>query len=234
MRTASISASVTRATISLTSRVLFVDDLAVDHADDAVGRAADADVVGDDQERQAALAVQPAHQLDDLLGVLAVEVAGRLVGPDDRRVVDERAGDRHALALAAGELVGQVRGALARARPARAPPSALRRASLAGTRATSSGSSTFSTARQDRHQVVELEDEAHPAGAVVGALARRHRAELDALDQHLAAVDPVEPGEAVEQRRLAGAARAHDRDHLAARTAKLTPRSACTCTLPVS
>ena len=70
--------------------------------------------------------------------------------------------------------------------------------------------------REDRHQVVELEDEAHPPRAVVGALAVGHRREGDALDQDLAAVDRVEAGEAVEQRRLAAAGRPHDRDHLAA------------------
>ena len=40
----------------------------------------------------------------DLVGGLRVEVAGRLVGQQDRRVVDQRARDRHALLLAAGEL----------------------------------------------------------------------------------------------------------------------------------
>src|SRR4249919_1348636 len=92
---------------------LLADDLAVDHADDPVGRAADGDVVGHDQERQALLAVQPSHQRDDLLGVLAVQVARRLVGPDDRRVVDEGPRDRRTLALTARELVRNVRVPLA-------------------------------------------------------------------------------------------------------------------------
>ena len=35
-----------------------------------------------------------------------VEVAGRLVGDEDERVVHERARERHALLLAAGELLG--------------------------------------------------------------------------------------------------------------------------------
>src|SRR5207247_10639562 len=38
-----------------------------------------------------------------------------------------------------------------------------------------------------------------------------------ALDQDVAGVDPGETGEAVEEGRLPGAARPHDRDHLAAR-----------------
>ena len=42
---------------------------AVDHPDDAVGRAADGEVVGDDQQREPALAVEPAQQRGDLVGV---------------------------------------------------------------------------------------------------------------------------------------------------------------------
>ena len=40
--------------------------------------------------------------------VTGIEVSGRLVGEQERRVVDERAGDRDALLLTAGELVGVV------------------------------------------------------------------------------------------------------------------------------
>ncbi len=52
--------------------------------------------------------------------------------------------------------------------------------------------------------------------AVVGALAVGHLRQGRPLDQDLALVDRVEPGEAVEQRRLPTAARAHDRHHLPA------------------
>ena len=88
--------------------------------------------------------------------------------------------------------------------------------------------------RQDRHQVVVLEDEAHPARAVVGALAVGHGRQGDAFDHDVAAVDGVEAGEAVQQRGLAAAARPHDGDHLAARRARgrcrAAPRPArCRC-----
>jgi hypothetical protein len=126
-------------------QTLFVDDLAIDHAHDPIGRTADADVVGDDQERQPTLAVQAAHQRHDILGVLAVEVSRRLVGPDDRRIVDERAPDRRPLPLPAESSSGTC--APRSANPTiSSAANALRRASLAGTRATSSGNSTFSTA----------------------------------------------------------------------------------------
>ena len=55
-----------------------------------------------------ALGVELAQQRHDLRARARVEVAGRLVGEDDRRPGDDRAGDRHALALAAGELLRAV------------------------------------------------------------------------------------------------------------------------------
>ena len=123
-----------------------VDDTAVEHPDDSVGPPADCDVVGDDQERQAALDVQPSHQRGDLLGRLAVEVAGRLVGPHDRGVVDERAGDRDALALAAGQLVRDVAGAVGEPDEPEGIQRALARLARRRPARSSSGNSTFSTA----------------------------------------------------------------------------------------
>ena len=121
------------------------DDQAVAHVDDAVAARADAGIVGDDDEGLALLRVELLHEAHDLVGGLRVERAGRLVGPDDRRVVDERAGDGDALALAAGEL----RRAVVRpvGRPTRSSACIARsRASRALTPETTSGSSTFSTA----------------------------------------------------------------------------------------
>ena len=76
-------------------------------------------VVGHEQDRLAA-GVQPAQQLDDLLAARRVERAGRLVGEQQRRLVGERAGDREALALAAGEHARHRRGLVADARAGRA------------------------------------------------------------------------------------------------------------------
>src|SRR6266540_7023793 len=102
MRIVSISSSVTREYMWHLQSLL-LDNLAVEHSHDAVGLASDRDVVRDDEKREPALQVQPAHELHDLGRVLGVEIAGRLVGPHDRGVVDERAGDRDALALTARE-----------------------------------------------------------------------------------------------------------------------------------
>ena len=79
-----------------------VDDLAVLHAGDALGGGGDVVVVGDHQDRLAAL-VEAAEQLDHLVAALGVEGAGGLVGEQERRLVGEGPGDGEALALAAGE-----------------------------------------------------------------------------------------------------------------------------------
>ena len=62
--------------------------------------------MSDHDDRLAELAVEQAEQPQDLVGALAVEVAGRLVGDDQVGVGDDRPGDRDALLLTAGELAG--------------------------------------------------------------------------------------------------------------------------------
>ena len=66
--------------------------------------ARDVVLVGDQDDRLAA-GVELVEDLHDLLAGPGVEVAGRLVGEDDRRAVDQGAGDGDALALSARELV---------------------------------------------------------------------------------------------------------------------------------
>ena len=59
--------------------------------------------------------VERREEVEDLAGRLAVEVAGRLVAEEERRVVDDRARDADALLLAAGELRRVVVGAVGEA-----------------------------------------------------------------------------------------------------------------------
>ena len=58
-----------------------------------------------DQDDRVAGGVQTCEQRHDFRAGLRIEVAGRLVGQQDRRIVHERAGDRDALALPSGQLV---------------------------------------------------------------------------------------------------------------------------------
>ena len=80
--------------------------------DDAVG------VLGDIgfmryQHNGVAFAMQVFHQLHDFVSGLRIKVAGGLVGQNDRRIIDEGAGNSDTLALSAGKFVGLMVHALA-------------------------------------------------------------------------------------------------------------------------
>jgi hypothetical protein len=68
--------------------------------------------VGNDNDRDSRF-VQLAQNCEDLLLACAVQIAGRLIGQDDARPVDQGARDRYTLLLAAGKFVGSMPGALA-------------------------------------------------------------------------------------------------------------------------
>jgi hypothetical protein len=116
----------------------------------------------------------------------AVEVPGRLVGEHDRRLADERAGDRDALALTARELVGR--------NPARcASPTCRQRLGCARSRRTEAGRAGV---EQPVGDVVEhglvlgeeelLEDEADPRRAQGRELAVRQAGDIEPGDPHRA------------------------------------------------
>ncbi len=67
----------------------------------------------DDDHRRVRIAVELLEQLDDAHAGGVIEIAGGLVGEEHARRVDERARDRDALLLAAGEPDGIVVGAVA-------------------------------------------------------------------------------------------------------------------------
>jgi hypothetical protein len=83
-----------------------LDDLAMAHHRDAVGHGHGLFlVVGDDDEGEAEALLQ-VHQLElGFLAQLLVEGAERLVEQQHLGALGQRTGERHALALAAGELV---------------------------------------------------------------------------------------------------------------------------------
>ncbi len=77
------------------------EDLAVADVDDAVGVFGDVGLVSDEDD-SVAFPVKLVEQRHDLDAGFGVEVAGRLVGQDDGRIIDKGAGDGDALALTAG------------------------------------------------------------------------------------------------------------------------------------
>jgi hypothetical protein len=157
--------------------------------------------------------VQLVQQRHDPLARARVEVARRLVREDDRRPPEQRAGDRDALALAAGELRRHVPRAMAEAhaverRRRLRPP--LRR--------------TPPRVQQPSGDVVErghpveqeelLEDEADPMGADGRELRLPHRRHVVPGDAHDAARGALERAHDVQQRGLARAGRPDHRREL--------------------
>src|SRR5262249_22629844 len=90
-------------------RSSFMVDQAVFHPDDANRMTAgQLLVLRDEHERGAVIADMRLKDLHDSGSVLAVEVAGRLIGKQQPRAIDKGAGDGNTLLLAAGQLAGQV------------------------------------------------------------------------------------------------------------------------------
>src|SRR5262249_42716643 len=76
----------------------------------AVRRPCQRDIVGNYQQRRTALTRQRQQDRQHLLGSFIIEVAGRLIRQQQRRLVHERASNRDALLLATGQRIdGAVR-----------------------------------------------------------------------------------------------------------------------------
>src|SRR6266700_3021848 len=74
------------------------------HDQDAICLSGDGRVVGNHDHGGVAFAGNPQYQSDDFGCGLRVQAPGRLVGQEERGLVDQRPGDGHALSLAAGHL----------------------------------------------------------------------------------------------------------------------------------
>src|SRR5829696_3792393 len=165
-------------------------------------------VVGDHHHGLSELVDRLAQQLEHLAARLRVEVAGGLVRKHDGGLRRERARDRDALLLAAGELRGPVGQAVAQADRVDQPvePLALRLAP--GDRQRQDDVLLRS---ENRDQVEELEDEAELVATQPRERSVVQPGDLHSVDRDAARCRPVETGEDVHERRLAGARGAHDR-----------------------
>ena len=170
-------------------------------------------VVGHHHHRRAG-AVDAVERLHDPDGRGRIEVAGRLVRKQERGVVDEGAGDREPLLLAAGELVGEVLGLVCEADQAQRV-----RDLGADLRARSAdhlqrvGDVVVDVAVGEQLEV--LEDGADAAAQLrdPGAAERR---DVPAGDQDLALGRLELVDQQLDQGRLAAAGRADEEDELAA------------------
>jgi hypothetical protein len=89
-------------------RQLVSDHEAVAEMNLSISAGGDIGIVGDHDERGAGFALASRKQVENMLAVDRVEVAGRLVGEDDGRVENKGAGKSDALLFSAGKLDGVV------------------------------------------------------------------------------------------------------------------------------
>ncbi len=195
-------------------RAVVFDDPPVAEAHHALGLRGDVGLVGD-QHDGAPFGVEVGEDREHVLGRVGVEVAGRLVGEDQRGVGDDRAGDRDALLLAAGELGGEVVQAVGHAHRRQRPFGA---AAALGAVQAGVGERQFDVGERGGagDEVEGLEDEAELAVAQVGELVLVEVVGVGAVDQVAPAGGDVEAAKDVHQRALAAAGAAHDRDEVAA------------------
>ena len=158
------------------------------------------------------VSTESRSELEDLAAGLRVEVAGRLVRKQDRRLRDERARDRNALLLSARELRRPVRSTSREARLLQQLVEPRGVGLLAGDRQRQ-GDVLFRG--EHRQKVEELEHEPDVLAAELRHLRVAEVRDLGARDRHRPARRLVEAGERVHERRLAGAGRPHDGDELA-------------------
>src|SRR4029453_15133127 len=173
-------------------------------------------VVGDHHDRDAELVVHALERIEHEGGRLAVELRRRLVSEQDHGQVRQRDGDRDALLFAAREL----------ARPvvrAEREPHDLEQLAWRPARggdlhtARGRGESDVLDDVQVRHQVARgsLPHEAHAVTPVRRELVLVEPSQVATLDLDRAGGRAVESTDHVQDRRLARAARAHDRQELA-------------------
>ena len=172
-----------------------------------------------------ALLVQVAQQVHDRLAVVRVQVAGGLVGEQDRRVPSQPAGHRHALLLTAGELRGVVLHAVRHADLLQRLLHAL--LALRGAHA-AIGQRQLDVLvdRQVADQVEGLEDEADLAVADARALGRLELLDRPAVERVAALGRRVQQAQDREQRGLAAARGPGDRDVLASLDLQMHARRA--------
>src|SRR3546814_17782438 len=86
------------------SQATLADDPAVLHLDDPSASFGERRIMGDDEQCRAGRVLAREEQVDDGRAGRSVQIAGRLVGEDDRRTGRNPARNGNALLLAAGKL----------------------------------------------------------------------------------------------------------------------------------
>jgi len=159
--------------------------------------------------------VKPLEQRHDFVAGGGVQVAGGFVGQQDGRVIDQRASDRDALPLAAGELVGFMEHAVAEADVFEGVAGTFEARRLAQTGVNERKLDVVQRIGAWQ-QIERLENETNLAVADLGELVVDHVRDVLAVELVAAGRRRIEAAEHVHQGGLAAAGRSHDGDILVA------------------
>ncbi len=213
-------------------RVAGFDDHAAVHEDDAIGDIArEGHLVGDNDHGHA-LVRQLAHGREHFANELGVQRGGHLIEQHHLGLHGERARNRHTLLLPPGQF--RWVGVFLADQPdlPQLGPRPLDRLGARETQHMHGRLDDVGQHREMREQVVLLEHDADLAAERVQLLLRHapahsvgrlDEADRASVDQHLAVVERLHEVDALQQRALAGAAGADDRDHLATRNRQRDP-----------
>ena len=171
----------------------------------------------DENQRRATPRLEREEEIDDLAAGLAVEIAGRLIGEQEARARDERAGERHTLLLATGELCRKMRHAM------REPDLAEQLCgALEGIRLTAKlqRQRDVLLRRHGRHEMEGLEDNADAGAAREGERILAHGGEIVPGNHDASGSRLLEPRHDHEERGLARSARPHDGDRITSSNGK--------------
>ena len=151
-------------------------------------------VVGDENDRGAVLALHVGDQPDDRRVHGDVERGGRLIGNDQARIAGERHRDEHALAHAAGQLMRISPKQFARLRQPRGVQHGERALAAIAAASTAEARKVFVELRADRQHRIErghrrLRDEGDRASEQSAPLRRRHLQKVLALERQRACRD---------------------------------------------
>jgi hypothetical protein len=148
-----------------------------------------------------------AQHGQDSLGIFGVEIAGGLIGEHDFRLIDDGAGDGHALLLSAGKLGWAMAQAASEAEQLRDDLKTVRIEPIA-VNVLRDGDIAAGVKRGQK--IEALKNESDFVTAQLGALGVAHQSEIIAIDEHFAARGARQTAKDVEQRGFAAARRSHD------------------------